>query len=257
MSSDDRTYIGGGGSDFEATRWTHIGHLRGEDVEKRRTALAALCQQYWRPVYCYLRRKGHDNDRAKDITQGFFQDIVLGRDILQSADKAKGKLRTLLLTALDRYVVSLHRAATAKKRMPQAQLLSLDGMESWPSQQFADLGTPEDAFAYGWAANLLDDVLATVESDCRRRDQQLHWRVFERLVVRPSLMGGCAPALSTVCGDLGIASDVTASNMCTTVRRKFKAALRAKIRSFVPHDELIDEEINDLMQILSRRGAGK
>jgi len=35
--------------------------------------MGEMLKTYWKPVYCYLRCKGYDNEQAKDLTQGFFQ----------------------------------------------------------------------------------------------------------------------------------------------------------------------------------------
>ena len=120
----------------------------------------------------------------------------------------------------------------------------------------SDLGDPDTAFAYAWASTLLDEVLKSVEASCKERNQEKHWGVFARTVVEPTLHGTKAPALSEVCRELGIESETKASNMCITVKRRFKAALRMRVRQFVDSDSQVDEEIRDLMQILSHSRAG-
>jgi RNA polymerase sigma-70 factor (ECF subfamily) len=39
------------------------------------------CENYWYPLYAYLRRRGHPADQAQDLTQEFFM-RVLKADIL-------------------------------------------------------------------------------------------------------------------------------------------------------------------------------
>ena len=92
----------------------------GDDVH-RKEAVGAILERYWKPVYCYLRRKGHDNEAAKDITQGFFCDVVLSRNLVPQADPTKGRFRTFLLTALDRYVIDRHRKEAAQVRREGAR----------------------------------------------------------------------------------------------------------------------------------------
>jgi hypothetical protein len=39
-------------------------------------ALAHLCQTYWYPLYAHTRRRGHDAENARDLTQGFFEQLL-------------------------------------------------------------------------------------------------------------------------------------------------------------------------------------
>ena len=48
----------------------------GEESPSARAALEALCEDYWQPIYVYLRRRGADRDRATDETQGFFAKLI-------------------------------------------------------------------------------------------------------------------------------------------------------------------------------------
>jgi len=130
MKTTDDTGMGGQDRMFQTTHWTQILHVQGKDIPLRDRALAGLLTRYWKPVYCYLRRKGHDNEAAKDLTQGFFCDVVLDRGLVERAQRAKGRFRTFLLTALEHYVASVHRSACAAKRTPTGGPVQLDGIES-------------------------------------------------------------------------------------------------------------------------------
>ena len=50
------------------------------DVEGKR-ALATLCELYWPPVYAFLCRKCGDPERAKDLTWGFFVDLLARKNV--------------------------------------------------------------------------------------------------------------------------------------------------------------------------------
>ena len=75
-------------------------------------------------MYCYLRRKNYDNERAKDLTQGFFHEVVLNRALIERADQAKGRFRSFLLHALNEYLIDEQRKETAQKRIPKDKLVS-------------------------------------------------------------------------------------------------------------------------------------
>ena len=243
--------MGGPRSTFEATRWSEMHALRGLSPEERKAALDELVGRYWKPVYCYLRRKGCDNEQAKDLTQGFFQEIVLGNRLVEQADEAKGRFRTFLLTALDRYVISVHRKQTAARRNPVAGMNSLDEMREETLPIVAKDMKPDEAFTYVWALQLLGNVLTNVREQCAQDGMGVHWKLFEVRVLDPIISGAEPVPLSELCRRLGVATPVKAENMIVTVRRRFQTAMRNRVREYVISDEEVELEIHDLMAILS------
>ncbi len=255
MKRFQRTSMGGQGGRFMTTAWTELIDLGRQDPAAGREELAKLLARYWKPVYCYLRRKGQDNESAKDLTQGFFSDVVLGRDLFRQADPAKGRFRTFLLTALDRYVRDAHRAASARKRTPAGQLVRLDGLEDPRLVEPAYQATPDQAFSCQWAAAILDEVLAEVRRGCQAGGLAVHWQVFMDRVVGPILDETEPPPLAELCRRHGMADETAASNMVITVKRRFQAAMRRQVRRLVASDDEVDGEIEELMAILAG-GAG-
>jgi RNA polymerase sigma-70 factor (ECF subfamily) len=222
------------------------------DEVRQREALDTLIKRYWKPVYSFLRRKGHNNDSAKDLTQSFFEEIVLGERLTGQADPDRGRFRTFLLTALENYVVSAHRAATRKKRHPRHGLLSLDGNDSHVSPPLADSMRPQELFNYVWASDLLDEALAEVEGSCVRDGKDLHWQLFHERVLKPTLESSPPPSYEHLCQRFDIATEAAASNMVVTVKRRFKVALRRCIADQLGTEEGVDEEIHDMIAILAK-----
>ena len=73
MGYDHQTDMGGTRQRFLTTQWSLIENIKdGKDEDK--LLISSLLEEYWKPVYCYLRRSGYDNEQAKDLTQAFFQD---------------------------------------------------------------------------------------------------------------------------------------------------------------------------------------
>jgi RNA polymerase sigma-70 factor (ECF subfamily) len=213
-------------------------------------------ERYWKPVYSYLRHRGYNNETAKDLTQGFFCEIVWGRGLFQHADQGKGRFRTFLLTALERYVVSVHRKDTARKRRPQAGFVELE-VEELPVLSTTQAGTTaEDMFYHAWAVDLLKSVLSQVQEEYARTGRSSHWRVFEAKVLVPILHNVEAPSLEEICKNCGIADEAKASNMIVTVKRRFQAVLQRSLRDLVPSDEDVEVEFHEILKILSRSGAG-
>ena len=93
MSRDDQTTMGGGQVRFLTTHWSLIETVDSDEKDGNRALIGSLLKQYWKPVYCYLRRHGYGNEEAKDLTQDFFHEVVLGRGLFQRADQSQGRFR--------------------------------------------------------------------------------------------------------------------------------------------------------------------
>ena len=255
MRPSDRTSMGGPNERFLTTEWTVILRAQGRNEGMRRAAMGELVRRYWKPVYAYLRRKGNSNEEAKDLAQGFFEEVVLGRGLVEEADAAKGRFRSFLLASLESYARGVHRAMTTRKRRPDRGLVPLEGLESFNVPEPADGLTPEELFHYNWAAALLEEVVKEVEHQCRTFHEQVHWEVFSARVLKPIMEGRAPPSLDELCARHGLSSTTRVSNMIVTVKRRFRATLLCHVRPLVASDAEVDEEIRDLLEILSRNGA--
>ena len=257
MGKSDGTEMGGPDQSFQRTHWTQILSFQAGDEARRRTVVNELLREYWKPIYCYLRRKGYDNETAKDLVQGFFLDIVLGRDLIQQADPAKGRFRTFLLTALDRYVISVNRAEEALKRRPDVGILHLDGI-GWDNTLPlpASVVTPEDTFNYAWATALLEGVVSELERECAASGRGKHWEIFCARVLNPILANEEPVPVSNLCSQHGIESERKVWDIVGATKRHFQSILRRHVRSLVESEREVDQEICDLMEILTRKGTG-
>ncbi len=244
---DDMTILGGVDGRFHTTCWTVIADSHTSDDEKNRLIINDLLGLYWKPVYCYLRRKGNDNETSKDLTQGFFQEIVLGRELIAQADKSKGKFRTFLLTALDNYVIDLYRKESSGKRQPQGAILQLDDIDIPYHDRTL---SPQEEFNHAWVSELLDKTLSEVQQECQQTNKQTHWKVFTAKVLTPIVEGTKPPSLTELCRKHGIDTEAQASNMITTVKRRLKKHLERNLRQIVRSDSKIDSEISALLKSL-------
>lgn len=255
MEKRHDTTMGGERSAFQTTHWSEIRNAKTRDKALRKVIVENLMRRYWRPVYCYLRHRGYANEAAKDLTQGFFHEIVLRRELIQQADQAKGRFRTFLLTALDRYVTDMHRKETASKRSPTRPIVRFGEINGTNEVEMPAEATPDEAFLYTWASGLLDEVLAKVKDECYSTGKATHWQVFHAKILAP-IIGSAAPlSLTDICTKYGVDSESKASNMVVTVKRRFRAVLRHCLRKFVQSDSEIEEELSELIEILSKNTA--
>ena len=252
MKHDEMTDMGGVGKVFLTTHWSLIEDISATDNDKNRALIELLLKKYWKPVYCYLRRKGHDNEQAKDLTQGFLHEVVLGRNLIQKADHSKGRFRSFLLIALNRYLITARTGQAAQKRIPKSKLIPLDVIDLPELRQAASELTPEDSFNYAWVSALLEQVLEEVEAKCHQDGKTVHWHVFHDRVLEPIMEMTEPPSMKEICRKYAVENEAKASNMMVTVKRRFQAVLMSHLRSLVVSEEQVDEELAEIMRFLPK-----
>lgn len=250
---DNGTEIGGENRVFPVTCWTKILSLDMSNETQKTLIINELLKRYWKPIYCYLRRKGYDNETAKDMTQGFFQEVVLGRELIQQASQAKGRFRTFLLTAIDRYSIDLHRYQTTNKRRPEGQIFQLNDVDIANMTTVAPDTTPEQSFNYAWISGLLDRILSDVKKELLSTYKEVHWQVFDERILQPLNNSSDPPSLKDICEKYGIDNEKKASNMIITVRRRLRQYLKRCLRQIASSDSQVERESIDLLKVFSQK----
>jgi DNA-directed RNA polymerase specialized sigma24 family protein len=251
MQYRDYTDLGGAGGVFLTTHWSLIADIH-KHTDQDKALIGLLLQRYWKPVYCYLRRKGYDNEHAKDLTQGFLHEIVLNLNLIQRADQSKGRFRTFLLYALNQYLLNEKRRESAQKKIPKDKIVSLDAIEPPVLPQSIIESGPEDSYNYAWVSAMLDQVLSEVKSKCYEQGMQIHWCIFRDRIVKPMLNNAVCPSFTEICEKYDIESEKKASNMIITVKRRFQTILRQYIRNTVASESQMTDELTEIMKFLPK-----
>jgi len=249
MKRHDQTDMGGALATFLTTHWSLIEDAKAQQ-DQERALVGLLLGRYWKPVYCYLRRKGYDNEDAKDLTQGFFHDVVLNRNLIQRADRSRGRFRCFLLHALNQYLMNERRREASQRHIPKDKIVSLDAIEPPVLPQSVAQSSPDDSYNYAWVSALLDQVLSEVKTKCCEQVMETHWHVFHDRIVQPLLNNSKPPSLPEICDRYGVEDQKKASNMIITVKRRFQAALRQYLRSTVASESEMDDELREIMRFL-------
>src|SRR6202042_3871506 len=148
-----------GSSRFPTTRWTLVVAAGDPQRKDSRSALVSLCENYWYPLYAYLRRRGHAPDEAQDLTQEFFMRLLGGR-YLDKADPEKGRFRSFILTSLKFFAADEQDRQRAQKRGGGMVVpLEFSSGEERYQREPAHDETPERIFERRWALSLLDRVM--------------------------------------------------------------------------------------------------
>ena len=251
MRYSDQTEMGGRRDAFLTTHWSVIDEIKARP-EQTTALVGMLLETYWKPVYCYLRRKGIDNEKAKDLTQDFFHEVILNRRLLERADQNKGRFRSFLLHALKQYVINSERDSRAQKRIPREKIISLDNVELPALPQVFDQANADDSFHYAWLSALLERVITDVKQSCQEQDMEIHWDLFNQRVVQPLLKGSEPPSLATLCAKHHIQDCKKGSNMLVTMKRRFRSTLMQHVGNTVASEEQVGAEIEELLSFLPR-----
>jgi len=217
-----------------------------EPSSRAEPALAALCQQYWRPVYAFIRRNGYSSDRAQDLTQAFFA-VLLEKNYLRDAKQERGRFRSFLLTAVKHFLSHQKAHEQALKRGGGQPHFSIDPAEaeSWCMYEVVDGETPEHLFERRWALSLLEQVMARLRAEVEKPGKAGQFDLLS-----PFLQGDAGVDYQTAAAQTGR----SAGSLRTAVHRmrhRYRTLLREEIAETVAQPEEIDEEIRFLLTVLS------
>lgn len=232
------------------TDWSLIG-MAVDDGDASAKAMEVISRRYWPVVYGYARASGCDGHEASDITQGFMCDVVLGGKLLSTADPARGRFRSLLRTAVRRYIIDQRRKRYG--RGDRRREVEAAGGEAKP-QTAGEEVAPEVMFDAQWATALITRVLQNVRRHFIAQCEEAHWEVFVGRVVRPMLFNEPATPYAALVEQHDLADAAQASNMMITVKRRFARELRAEVGQTVSDPTDVDGELKELMGILERGG---
>ena len=225
--------------------------VSARDERLAREAWERLTRRYWPAVYAYIRRTGCDAHQAADLTQGFICDVMLERRLVGVADPARGRFRTLMLTALKRYLADRHRHDAAARRNPARPAFRVRDSQL-NDLQSSGTATPEQAYAAQWAATIIREVLERIRQECQQEKLEPHWTVFEQRVVRPLLLGELTIPYDQLVRELGLRDASQASNMMITIKRRFVRTLRAEIANTIDQQSDVEDELLAIVRDLER-----
>src|SRR5262245_60753920 len=148
---------------FETTSWTLVQAAADGPSLDHYSALNTLCQKYWQPVYAFIRTRGYDRETAQDLTQGFFA-VLVEKNYVADADRARGRFRSFLLTAVKHFLANERDRAHALKRGGgRLQVpIDFDEADSWAIVEHA---TPDRVYERRWTLSLLDSVMAKLRAE--------------------------------------------------------------------------------------------
>ncbi len=241
-------------SPFPNTSWSMVARAGHARSSVRRRTLEALLKQYLPALRSYLMaRRRIGPHEADDLLQGFLASKVLDQQILRRADRTRGKFRTFLMTALERFAISEYRKDTAARRSPGAGAVrAIDGMEERdepPAPEAADL------FDVEWAKQAVEVAVGRMRRECEAGGRTDVWGVFKARVLHPALSDADPVSYDRLVPQLNLSSPEQASNLLATGKRMFSRNLREVVAEYAEDDAEVEEEVRLLKRILSASSA--
>lgn len=238
------------GSIFLTTHWSVVLTAGGKDTTEALGALEELCRVYWYPLYAYVRRRGYSPPDAQDLTQEFFARL-LERNWVARADQAKGRFRTFLLHALQRFLANEWDKVRALKRGggQRSVPLQFETGESRYSAEPADLRSPEQVFERRWAVALLAEVMQRLEAEYQKEG-----KADEFAALQVSLVGERERLPYSQLAEQLSQSEGAVRVAVHRMRQRYRELLRAEIAHTVTSAEEVDAEMHHLFKVLAQSG---
>jgi len=236
-----------GSSKFPTTRWTLVVAAGDPQRKDARSALVSLCENYWYPLYAYLRRRGYAADQAQDLTQEFFMRVLEGR-YLDRADPEKGRFRSFILTSLKFFAADEQDRQRAQKRGGGA-VVSFEfssGEERYQREPGHD-ETPERIFERRWALSMLERVMERLRDEFVQHGRPEN---FERMKV--FLLGQSEAPYADLAREMNT-SEGALKVAIHRLRKRYRELFRQEIADTVADPAEIESELRYLAAVLTRK----
>ena len=209
-------------------------------------ALGDFCQAYWPPLYTFVRRRGHPPADAQDLVQGFFARL-LADETLSRAEREKGRLRSFLLGAFQRYLSNEYGRSHTLKRGGGQQIVSMDDHLAEAEAALLTAGGLDDVGSYDrtWVYALMDRTWKRLQTEFAAEGKV---RLLEE--IKPLLIGGTElPGQEEVAVRLEMPF-ATFRTVLRRARQRYRNILRDEVAHTVADPTQVEDELRHLYQLL-------
>jgi RNA polymerase sigma factor (sigma-70 family) len=226
---------------FPSTSWELLSRAarRGDGAATARNEFA---ERYYGAVRAYIAALTRGASHIDDLTQRFFEAVVLSGTLLARADHEKGHFRQYLKRAIRNFLIGEHRQ--------QSRLMThevhLDGVDGWSLVAVDASPSPDDEMMRAWAQSLVTMALSQLERVCDEKHQREHFEMFVRRYVDDP---DHPPSWTEVGAPFGL-DEKTARNRTETVARRFRSLLRQLIASDIGAGEDVNHELQAVLAVL-------
>jgi RNA polymerase sigma-70 factor (ECF subfamily) len=208
--------------------------------------LEKLCRTYWQPVCAFARRKGWNEEDAKDLTQQFFARL-LQRNDFRGLDPGKGKFRTFLLTAFTHFLANEYDRVSALKRGGGHAFLSLEQLPADELGLASQEISPGSLYDLRWAQTIVQMALTELTAEMCQAGKETQFSALR-----------CFLTVNAEAGDYALAAEklgVESSSvpvMVHRLRQRYRELVRAEVAQTVSSPLELEEEMRYLLAVLSQ-----
>ena len=221
-------------SRFQTTHWSLIAAAR-DHPSQARDALEQLCRAYRPPVLAFVRHCGHPPSDAEDLTQAFFLRFI-ERGGYGEADPRRGRFRSLLLTALRRFLIDQRDAEHAARR-DSARTVELDDF----MQPRDESDSPERAFTRVWMGTVIGNAFARLQAEWERAGKREQFTQLSALLTERA----DSTELHALADRLGMRPN-TLSVQAHRMRQRLRQLVRLEVLQTVGSSEALELELAEL-----------
>ncbi len=233
---------------FASTHWTTVRACIG-NAGSSQAARETLCRDYWYPVYAYVRRLGHQDFDAADLTQDFFAEI-LRKPWFEQANEKRGRFRSFLLASLNNFIRDKLDGKRTVKRGGKYQHIPLDLADA--RSRYAQLSSinvdPTETYEIVWATSVVDTAWKHLEAEYTEAGKSSHFvelKVFLTTEGTAASYDACAERLC-----------LSAENVKVSVhrmRKRYGAILREEVVRTVVHPGDVQSEMLHVRDVFAQK----
>jgi len=200
---------------------------------------------YWRPLYSYIRRRGHAKADAQDLTQKFFARL-LEKNYLAAANLVRSRFRSYLLGAMKHFLADAHDRRNAQKRGGGITFIPIefDTVEGRCNLEPVDETTAEKLFDKQWALEILDRTMSALKEEFITAEKAEQFKHLRTVLV--------PDAENLSYKDLAAKMGTTEGNVKVAVhrlRRRYKEVLRNEISQTLSNPGDGEDELRHLFGV--------
>lgn len=226
---------------YSNTRWSVILKYSEDEDEKSKTALNWLAKHYWHPVYYYILYHCRDANRAEDLTQDFFSQLI-EKKTLKYVDKNRGRFRNFLKASIKNFLIQMWQKKMAQKRGGNTAIVSLHDLNDDNMPLKKDSENPERLFDLKWTEALMDRVFKRIQEDFKKSGREKHFEKYRNYLFHKG-----AEDYKTVSKEFGI----TVQNVKTSIsrlRQKFVQYFHDEVSKTIVNVDEIEDEVKTLFK---------
>ena len=218
---------------FPTTRWNILDNLRMSDADRRARALGEITTLYGPALFAFARYESKgalSREDCEDVVGDFFLKCV-EQDVLQRADRLRGRFRNFLAKTFKNFMRNWIRDRAAGIRAPAGGVVSLHELIDRHGQALEPRAgeAADDTLVRVLRVSLFDSTLREFESACYESGQQKKYRLYVQREISPPRDGTAVPGYAALAVEFALPSEDAVGRVIRAARDEFHAMLLERI----------------------------